>query len=46
LGADILELTRFIDWIMVLPQELEERCAATVEEFQDVLVSVNMPVIG
>ncbi len=32
---DILELTRFIDWIMVLPEELEQRFEETVLQFEE-----------
>lgn len=32
---DILELTRFIDWIMVLPEELEQRFDDAITQFEE-----------
>jgi hypothetical protein len=32
---DILELFRFIDWVMVLPVELEQRFTETVEQYKE-----------
>ena len=32
---DILELTRFLDWIMVLPEDLEKRFEAAMVEYEE-----------
>ncbi len=32
---NILELLRFIDWVLVLPQELEDRFIAIVEQYEE-----------
>ena len=32
---DILELFRFIDWVLVLPQELEQRFVEAVEKYEE-----------
>jgi hypothetical protein len=34
-GEDILELIRFLDWIMVLPQNLEQRFDETIHEYEE-----------
>jgi len=39
---DILELFRFIDWVLTLPEELEEDFARAVEEYEE---AVKMPYI-
>jgi len=32
---DILELTRFIDWVMILPEDLEQRFTKTLEKYEE-----------
>lgn len=32
---DILELLRFIDWVMVLPEDLEQRFTAILEQYEE-----------
>lgn len=39
---DILELFRFIDWVLVLPEELEEEFAKSVVEYEE---AVKMPYV-
>ena len=40
---DILELFRFLDWVMVLPQELEERFRTELARFEE---ETKMPYIS
>jgi hypothetical protein len=39
---DILELFRFIDWVLTLPEELEEDFTRAVEEYEE---AVKMPYV-
>lgn len=32
---DILELTRFIDWIMILPEDLEQQLMEVVDQYEE-----------
>ena len=33
--ADIIKLYRFIDWLMILPEELERACFQEIEHFEE-----------
>ena len=39
---DILELFRFIDWVMILPEELEARFSDTIVEYEE---EIKMPYV-